>query len=128
FTEMPTDRFVESSFWNFDALFQPQQHPARDQHDTFFLLGGYWENWEGGFVRVRPHPDTPSPPCAPPDPAETPQLPPGYAAKVKKIHSQGGYGSQGYRSEWKLEEAKRNLLRTHTTASSARLLHSLAQQ
>ncbi|NWW22056.1 SYFA ligase, partial [Falcunculus frontatus] len=38
FTEMPTDNFVESSFWNFDALFQPQQHPARDQHDTFFLL------------------------------------------------------------------------------------------
>ncbi|NWV40161.1 SYFA ligase, partial [Grantiella picta] len=40
FTEMPTDNFVESSFWNFDALFQPQQHPARDQHDTFFLLEG----------------------------------------------------------------------------------------
>lgn len=40
FTEMRTDNFVESSFWNFDALFQPQQHPARDQHDTFFLLGG----------------------------------------------------------------------------------------
>ena len=28
-----------SSFWNFDALFQPQQHPARDAHDTFFLSG-----------------------------------------------------------------------------------------
>ncbi|NXC05768.1 SYFA ligase, partial [Orthonyx spaldingii] len=67
FTEMPTDNFVESSFWNFDALFQPQQHPARDQHDTFFLL----------------------------DPAEAPQLPPGYSSKVKKVHSQGGYGSQG---------------------------------
>lgn len=36
---MPTDNFIESSFWNFDALFQPQQHPARDQHDTFFLRG-----------------------------------------------------------------------------------------
>ena len=43
FTEMPTDNFIESSFWNFDALFQPQQHPARDQHDTFFLRGGW--NW-----------------------------------------------------------------------------------
>lgn len=41
FTEMPTDNFIESSFWNFDALFQPQQHPARDQHDTFFLKGGW---------------------------------------------------------------------------------------
>ena len=29
FEEMPTNRYVESSFWNFDALFQPQQHPAR---------------------------------------------------------------------------------------------------
>ena len=39
FTEMPTNNFVESSFWNFDALFQPQQHPARDAHDTFFISG-----------------------------------------------------------------------------------------
>jgi phenylalanyl-tRNA synthetase alpha chain len=37
FEEMPTANYVESSFWNFDALFQPQQHPARDAHDTFFL-------------------------------------------------------------------------------------------
>ncbi|EOX98025.1 Phenylalanyl-tRNA synthetase alpha chain isoform 2 [Theobroma cacao] len=37
FEEMPTNNFVESSFWNFDALFQPQQHPARDSHDTFFM-------------------------------------------------------------------------------------------
>ena len=37
FQEMPTNNYVESSFWNFDALFQPQQHPARDAHDTFFL-------------------------------------------------------------------------------------------
>lgn len=39
FDEMPTNAYVESSFWNFDALFQPQQHPARDAHDTFFLTG-----------------------------------------------------------------------------------------
>ena len=39
---MPTNNFVESSFWNFDSLFQPQQHPARDAHDTFFMAGqGY---------------------------------------------------------------------------------------
>ncbi|KAF1594679.1 UNVERIFIED_CONTAM: Phenylalanine--tRNA ligase alpha subunit, partial [Eudyptes pachyrhynchus] len=100
FTEMPTDNFVESSFWNFDALFQPQQHPARDQHDTFFLQ----------------------------DPAEAPELPAGYTAKVKKVHSQGGYGSQGYKYEWRLEEARRNLLRTHTTSASARMLYQLARQ
>ena len=34
---MDTNNFVESSFWNFDTLFQPQAHPARDEHDTFFL-------------------------------------------------------------------------------------------
>lgn len=39
FEEMPTNNFVENSFWNFDSLFQPQQHPARDAHDTFFLSG-----------------------------------------------------------------------------------------
>jgi len=44
---MPTNNFVESSFWNFDALFQPQQHPARDQHDTFFLQGGCGGQWGG---------------------------------------------------------------------------------
>ena len=41
FVEMPTNNYIESSFWNFDALFQPQQHPARDAHDTFFLKGYY---------------------------------------------------------------------------------------
>lgn len=39
FTEMPTNRFVESSFWNFDSLFVPQQHPAREMQDTFYLKG-----------------------------------------------------------------------------------------
>ncbi len=33
----PTGGPRARSFWNFDALFQPQQHPARDAHDTFFL-------------------------------------------------------------------------------------------
>ena len=41
FSEMPTNNYVESSFWNFDALFQPQQHPARDAHDTFFVSRTY---------------------------------------------------------------------------------------
>lgn len=41
FQEMPTNNFVESSFWNFDALFVPQQHPARDDHDTFFISGNF---------------------------------------------------------------------------------------
>jgi len=28
---------TQSSFWNFDALFTPQDHPARELQDTFFL-------------------------------------------------------------------------------------------
>ena len=29
----------QSSFWNFDALFTPQDHPARELQDTFYLDG-----------------------------------------------------------------------------------------
>ena len=36
FTEIRGD-MVETAFWNFDALFQPQDHPARDMVDTFYL-------------------------------------------------------------------------------------------
>lgn len=97
---MPTNNYVESSFWNFDALFQPQQHPARDQHDTFFVS----------------------------DPQFSEEFPMEYLEKVKNVHSRGGYGSQGYNYDWKLEEAKKNLLRTHTTAVSARMLYALANQ
>ena len=100
FTEMPTNNFVESSFWNFDALFQPQQHPARDAHDTFFIS----------------------------NPSEASDFPKDYLEKVKKVHSEGGFGSQGYGYDWKLGEAKKNLLRTHTTAVSARMLYKLAQE
>ena len=100
FTEMPTNNYVESSFWNFDALFQPQQHPARDAHDTFFIS----------------------------DPAESSIFPEAYLEKVRNIHSDGGFGSQGYGYSWKREEACKNLLRTHTTAVSARMLYRLAQQ
>src|SRR5919109_824762 len=30
---------VQSGFWNFDALFTPQDHPAREMQDTFYILG-----------------------------------------------------------------------------------------
>ena len=44
------------------------------------------------------------------------------------MHEKGGHGSQGYGYEWSLDEAKKNILRTHTTAVSARMLYKLAQQ
>lgn len=101
FEEMPTNNYVESSFWNFDALFQPQQHPARDAHDTFFLT----------------------------KPAKAPleRIPADYLARVKDIHENGGFGSIGYGCSWSTEEAQKNLLRTHTTAVSSRMLYKLAQ-
>ncbi|KAK2143300.1 hypothetical protein LSH36_855g00035 [Paralvinella palmiformis] len=100
FSEMPTNNYVESSFWNFDALFQPQQHPARDAHDTFFIS----------------------------DPAAAHEFPEDYVDRVKLVHSKGGYGSQGYQYDWKLDEAAKNIMRTHTTAVSARMLYKLAQE
>jgi len=100
FEEMPTNNWVESSFWNFDALFQPQQHPARDAHDTFFVS----------------------------DPAETLYMPEDYVERVKEVHSKGGYGSFGWQYDWKVEEAKKNILRTHTTAVSSRMLYKLANE
>ena len=30
---------VQSGFWNFDALFTPQDHPAREMQDTFYVSG-----------------------------------------------------------------------------------------
>jgi phenylalanyl-tRNA synthetase alpha chain len=103
FSEMPTSSaggFVESSFWNYDSLFQPQQHPARDAHDTFFIK----------------------------EPARTLNIPADYLARVKKTHEQGLEGSIGWRYDWSEEEARKNLLRTHTTSVSARMLYKLAQE
>merc|ERR1712203_957479 len=61
------------------------------------------------------------------DPAEAINFPMDYLEKVKNVHSKGGFGSQGYGYDWKIEEAKKNLLRTHTTAVSARMLYKVAQ-
>uniref|UniRef100_A0A915K7N6 phenylalanine--tRNA ligase n=1 Tax=Romanomermis culicivorax TaxID=13658 RepID=A0A915K7N6_ROMCU len=44
--------------------------------------------------------------------------------RVKKVHSVGDYGSRGYGYDWKEEESKKNVLRTHTTACSARTLYN----
>mmetsp|Transcript_40269 Transcript_40269/g.89432 ORF Transcript_40269/g.89432 Transcript_40269/m.89432 type:complete len:496 (+) Transcript_40269:146-1633(+) len=102
FEEMPTSNYVESSFWNFDALFQPQQHPARDAHDTFFLTK--------------------------PATTSSSQVPEDYLQRVKEVHQNGGFGSIGYGYAWKRAECEKNLLRTHTTAVSSRMLYKLAHE
>ncbi|KZV64605.1 phenylalanine-tRNA ligase [Peniophora sp. CONT] len=98
FAEMPTSSFVESGFWCFDALFVPQQHPARDVQDTFYLS----------------------------DPAQSLPPPKEYYKRVSTVHEHGAYGSTGYRAPWSDAETRRLLLRTHTTASSAHMLYKLA--
>jgi len=102
-----TNKYVESSFWNFDALYQPQQHPARDEHDTFFVK----------------------------TPAATLQIPEDYLARVKATHENGGAhldaeyaaGSTGWQYDWSEDVTRTQLLRTHTTAVSSRTLYQLAQ-
>ncbi|KAH3682561.1 hypothetical protein WICPIJ_006473 [Wickerhamomyces pijperi] len=99
FSEMPSNQYVDTGFWNFDTLFVPQQHPARDLQDTFYLkdplVAGKPEDLE-------------------------------YFANIKKVHEEGAYGSIGYRYPWKEDETLRLVLRTHTTAISSQVLKQLA--
>jgi phenylalanyl-tRNA synthetase alpha chain len=60
-------------------------------------------------------------------PARTQKLPEDYLERVRRTHEEGGYGSIGYGYDWKRDEAEKNLLRTHTTAVSSRMLYKLAQ-
>jgi phenylalanyl-tRNA synthetase alpha chain len=87
FVEIDGD-FVQSAFWNFDALFQPQDHPARDQLDTFYLA----------------------------NPSTVPLPDEGIVRRVAEAHENGGgTGSAGWRYRWNRKEAERAVLRSHTT-------------
>ncbi len=90
FTEIKGD-IVQSSFWNFDALFQPQDHPAREMQDTFHL-------------------------------ATECDLPEEYIAPVKEMHEKGGGISRGWGGRWSEDVARKQVLRTHTTAVTIKYL------
>jgi len=47
------DREVEDEFHNFDALNMPQNHPARDMQDTFFLKSGAVPRTQTSSVQIR---------------------------------------------------------------------------
>jgi phenylalanyl-tRNA synthetase alpha chain len=128
FEEMPTNNFVETGFWNFDALFVPQQHPARDIQDTF-------------FISDPPRADPPREDPTPALPSDTPLPRPQHKRKkskektldyrqywenVRAVHETGKYGSIGYRYPWSEDESLKLVLRTHTTAVSTYMLHKLA--
>jgi len=86
---------VETAFWNFDALFQPQDHPAREMQDTFYLA----------------HPREGRLPSR------------NIVNAVAKTHEDGWKtGSRGWEYPWSLDEAKRLILRTHTTSVTIRHL------
>ena len=78
--------YVQTSFWNFDALFQPQDHPARDMQDTFYL-DKYAELDEDLVEKVRQTHEN------------------GWIT-----------GSTGWGGKWDVNKAKQLVLRTHTTA------------
>lgn len=101
FKEM-TGNMVQTSFWTFDALFTPQDHPVREMQDTYFIGGE----------------------------AETGKLPDKEVVKkIKDVHENGGTsGSTGWGGKWSEEEASRNVLRTHTTVLTSKKLHELQEK
>ena len=107
---MQTNRFVETGFWNFDALFVPQQHPARDLQDTFYI--------SDPELADKPHAETED------DKADYEA----YWNNVRDVHQEGKFGSIGYRYPWDEDESLRLVLRTHTTAISTAMLHKLASK
>ncbi|KAI4156308.1 MAG: hypothetical protein LQ340_000363 [Diploschistes diacapsis] len=124
FTEMDTATFVETGFWNFDALFVPQQHPARDLQDTFFIS----DPPKGDKPRF-PNKDEASSiteSSSATDGVEKKLDYERYWNDIRQVHESGKFGSIGYRYPWKEEESLRLVLRTHTTATSTYMLHRLA--
>ena len=95
FIEMTVDSLIETQFWNFDALFQPQNHPARDWTDTYQLK--YPKS--GGL----PGRDL--------------------VERVRASHEHGGdTGSRGWGYVWSPERAMLLMPRAHGTALDARQL------
>ncbi|MCF1193429.1 hypothetical protein LRR18_17705, partial [Mangrovimonas sp. AS39] len=81
-----------------DAMFIPQDHPAREVQDTFYLPG----------KAVLENPDL--------------------VKRVKALHEHGGKtGSKGFGYEWDPKIAAQLLLRTHTTATTFREFAKNAQ-
>ena len=87
--------YVESAFWNFDSLFQPQDHAAREMQDTFYLKNPL-----------------------------TCDLPDDELVKLTaETHETGAdTGSIGWQYDWSEDIARQSVLRTHTTGISTKHL------
>ena len=93
FSELSED-YVQSAGWNMDALFIPQDHPAREMQDTFYL-----------------------------DNPKSIDLPTDLMTTWSSIHQSGGdTGSIGWGGEFSNEVSQKGLLRTHTTVNTIQYL------
>ena len=72
---------TQPSFWNFDALFTPQDHPARELQDTFYL-----------------------------DKISAKKI--GTPEQIRKVSDSH---KKNWRYQWDIAEARKMVLRTHTT-------------
>ncbi len=97
FKEM-TGTNVETSFFNFDALYTPQDHPAREIFGIYFVKNPVFSDLSAYEATV---------------------------ANVKATHENGWItGSSGWGYKYSVQEAKRLILRGHGTCLSARTLLS----
>ncbi len=88
---------VETEFWDMDALYMPQFHPARAIHDVY-------------FVKTPTHAEMIAEP---------------FLSQVAATHEHGGStGSSGWGYRYDTERARRLILRSQGTAVSARTLAS----
>ncbi len=95
FTEMGGP-IVETDFWDMDALFMPQFHSARDIHDAYYVKDPKYGKLDAKLVK-----------------------------KVKAAHENGfRTGSKGWGYKFDEKRTHRHILRTQTTACSARMLAS----
>ena len=97
FKEM-TGTSVETSFFNFDALYTPQDHPAREENGIYFVKDPEFGDISAYETAVE---------------------------NVKATHENGWTtGSTGWQYKYSTQEAKRLILRGHGTCLSARTLLS----
>jgi phenylalanyl-tRNA synthetase alpha chain len=86
---------IEMMFFNCDVLFMPQDHPAREIHDIYFIK----EPKYGTLFRYKK-----------------------ILKNVIKAHERGINGSKGWGYKFKEIESRRLILRSHATAVSARTM------
>lgn len=90
---------IQTVFWDLDCLFVPQDHPARDMQDTFYLDDKYYEDIDEELLE-----------------------------RVKNVHENGGdTNSEGWQNRFDKELSKNLVLRTHTTVLSAQTIHKLKE-